>query len=158
MFRQHGLYFIWAGCDSLYFSLLYPTSASRCHTEQDPPPQNSLLYIWRFVSCSQWHFLGIDISVSFFFVLFLCTVSSSVTEAIFILAHFFYTSFTVCVFVIKMIPGPPLIYYLLFLIYVQCIHLSIIVFSFFSLFQPVTLHSHIVFPAKVHESFSVICC
>lgn len=67
----------------------------------------------------------------FLFCLFLCTVSSSVTEAIFILAHFFYTSFTVCVFVIKMIPGPPPIYYLLFLIYVQCIHLSIIVSYFF---------------------------
>lgn len=34
-------------------------------TSVDPPPQNSLLYIWRFVSCSQWPFLGIDISVSF---------------------------------------------------------------------------------------------
>lgn len=29
---------------------------------------------------------------------------------------------------------------------------------FFFFFQPVTLHSHIVFSTKVHESFSVICC
>lgn len=39
-------------------------------TSIDPPPQNSLLYIWRFISCSQWPFLGIDISVSFYYFLF----------------------------------------------------------------------------------------
>lgn len=92
-------------------------------TSIDPPPQNSLLYIWRFISCSQWPFLGIDISVSFYYFLF-CH-RSRLYHGPFIV-HVLH-----CVYLIKMIPGP-LPIYLLFLIYVWCIHLSIIVSFFFS--------------------------